>query len=329
MADTIPRIQRHMATWVMREMPLLRTASALIGPEKPARILSFGCSVGDELASLHCAFPAARLFGCDVEPAALAAAARILPGDAEVFPSTREAIAAHGPYDMVCALSSLCLHPPPKPEVMQARLPFALFEDLLGFLVDQLVPGGVLVVVNPSYCVSDTAVAARLQPVRRTDLPFSAYVPVWNPDGTLALGYRTTQIANVPHAAETRGRTEWAFYDSIFLNRPGAPILLHDPQPAPSGIALRRWVRSNLDGMTDAPPPGAIEVIQHYTLWAAAPGNAAATWVTAETERQRIGGGAPFRWPPLEVARFDPDLPGRLVAPGDGATARTGGNDGA
>ena len=69
------------------------------------RILSFGCSTGEELMSLAAYFPDDELFGCDVNEGALDKArevANLLP-NCTVFYSDLENLERHGPYDLIFA----------------------------------------------------------------------------------------------------------------------------------------------------------------------------------------------------------------------------------
>ncbi|NKC30391.1 class I SAM-dependent methyltransferase [Falsiroseomonas selenitidurans] len=129
------RAQTNLSTSFLREILLLRVARQVLAPQAtPLRILSFGCSIGEELVTLRVLFPEAEIFGCDIDPLALKVAQARVGHLANVFKSDEAAIAARGPFDLICAFSSLCINPMPPAAVMQRQLPFSLFDDLVATL---------------------------------------------------------------------------------------------------------------------------------------------------------------------------------------------------
>ena len=307
----IAAIQPHKATGFMREKEVLRTVSAQLARRRRLRILSFGCSIGDEIASLRCIFPFAEIFACDVDDHALREAARTLPDASTVFRSDRQAIAQHGPYDLICAMSSLCIYPLAQGARIEDRFPFTKFEDLTGFLLDQLVPGGVFTLVNPSYLLLDTAHAPGLRRLRRPDVPIIGFVPVWNPDHSIALSYVGGIAGAVPVAGDTRGRDDWDFYDSVFVKEPGPVVEVVDTRApeaiSPGGAAagagddarrIARWTRSNFDGLAGPPPRGAIEIRNVYELHSGTAEGQDRVGLVNWTYRDRIAGGEPLVWGP-------------------------------
>src|SRR4051794_27615770 len=99
----------------MREPELLQGARKWLEsqPFDELNVLSFGCSIGDELASLKTLFPNARISGCDINPLALEVSQRTMGSFADVFHSSDEAILERGPYHLICAFSALCINPSP------------------------------------------------------------------------------------------------------------------------------------------------------------------------------------------------------------------------
>ena len=125
-----------------------------------ARILSFGCSTGEELASLRRLMPAARLTGVEINPRARRLAARRMGGDplANVFATLPD-----GPFDAALALAVLQREPHRIADegiVDLARTyPFARFDEGLGALVDRIVPDGLLAIFHAQYRVEDSSAA--------------------------------------------------------------------------------------------------------------------------------------------------------------------------
>ena len=123
------------------------------GDARPLRILSFGCSTGEECFSLRCYFPDDAIHGCDINRSVLAIAeSRQRDGGITFFHSSSKTLAEHGPFDVVFCMSSLCLFPEAdRPSGDNGTFPFSAFDDLLSEIDANLRPGGLLVVYNASY----------------------------------------------------------------------------------------------------------------------------------------------------------------------------------
>jgi SAM-dependent methyltransferase len=129
---------------------IFAAAKAASGPE-PLRILSFGCSTGEEPRTLaEKYFPSSRILGVDVAPEVLAAARARTQDLANVSIAASDAasVAASGLYDLVFAMSVLCRNPAPKD---WSEYPFARFEARVAELTALLKPGGVLALANTNY----------------------------------------------------------------------------------------------------------------------------------------------------------------------------------
>jgi SAM-dependent methyltransferase len=155
-----------------------------------ARILSFGCSSGEELLSLRRVFGDAAIHGIDINPLAVRTARRRVQGLPGITVA-KGADAAGEPaasYDVVLALAvfrhgSLKDFPPR----CDHRIRFADFERTVATLSAAVRPGGVLVIRHANFRFTDCAVAAGYEPVL-TGLPSatdSATTPVYGPDDRL------------------------------------------------------------------------------------------------------------------------------------------------
>jgi len=144
--------------------------AALEGTSRP-RLLSFGCSKGEEVLSLRRRFPEAEIKGIDIDPANIAAClAR--PGVAEdgrlsveVGSSTAAEPSAH--YDAVFCLAVLCHG---DLTVRRARrsdplLSFGSFETAVADLARCVRPGGYLFIHTANFRFSDTATAPLFETV--------------------------------------------------------------------------------------------------------------------------------------------------------------------
>ncbi|MEO6247744.1 MAG: methyltransferase [Sphingomicrobium sp.] len=131
-----------------------------------ARILSFGCSTGEELASLRRLMPGATLVGVEINPRARRIARRRMAGDP--LASVVEALPDE-PFDAVVALAVLQREPHRILDNQIADLsrtyPFARFDSALERLVERLREGGLLAVYHAHYRVEDSRVAALVSPL--------------------------------------------------------------------------------------------------------------------------------------------------------------------
>jgi hypothetical protein len=128
-------------------------------------ILSFGCSTGEELATLRALFPGARLFGCDVDWHNLQAA-RALAGDtAAIFFSSNEEIQRHGPFDVIVC-NSVLLRPTSVQEGRKRGIEPALWLAVVDVLDAALKPGGLLQIINSNIPFRCHPAAAEYEPLR-------------------------------------------------------------------------------------------------------------------------------------------------------------------
>lgn len=131
-----------------------------------ARVLSFGCSTGEELLSLRRLMPDAWLTGVEINVRARAIAATRIADDprAEVVDTLPA-----GPFDAVLALAVLQREPHRVVDERRTDLsrhyPFARFDAALTVLVEHLAPGGLLAVHHAQYRVEDGSVAGQLTAV--------------------------------------------------------------------------------------------------------------------------------------------------------------------
>ncbi|WP_157134570.1 class I SAM-dependent methyltransferase [Sphingomonas sp. PAMC 26605] len=154
---TVTRPDRHPA--------LFAYVAALLGDRADVRLLSFGCSTGEEPLTLACYLPHARIDAIDANPACIARAKRSARADA---PTIRFACAdrpdafAGTRYDAVFCLSVL-RHgdlEAKRPPTCTDLLPFARFAEAVDALDRCLGPGGLLVLWGCNFRFADSPVAA-------------------------------------------------------------------------------------------------------------------------------------------------------------------------
>lgn len=134
---------------------------------RPARILSFGCSTGEELEAIRRRFPEARIVGAEINPRSRRMAARRIAGD----PLTTVVAPTHiaGRFDLIFALAVLQVEPHRIAEAgiddLSPVYPFDRFDRQVARLVRLLPAGGMLCVFNAHYRVEDSSAAPLLEPV--------------------------------------------------------------------------------------------------------------------------------------------------------------------
>lgn len=163
--------------------------SHLSGVARP-RILSFGCSTGEEVFTLRGYFPQAELTGIDINAHSIAVANRRL--------SRRESEAAgitfrcagsladepaeH--YDAILAMAVLRHGELTRlrPDSCEAYLPFAKAEQAVAGMLRCLKPGGLLMVSNCNFRVIDMACAGELEVAHSDPLGLTQPDPLYGPD---------------------------------------------------------------------------------------------------------------------------------------------------
>jgi hypothetical protein len=146
--------------------PELFDLTAQLRPQT-ARILSFGCSTGEEIEAIRLRHPSAMIVGCEINPRSRKLARKRLAGDSRVriVPNC----AGEDKFDIVFAMAVLQY----QPHRIQAEgitdiggiYPFSRFEEQVTTLTAMLNPGGLLCVMHTQYRAEDTGAAGELQPI--------------------------------------------------------------------------------------------------------------------------------------------------------------------
>jgi SAM-dependent methyltransferase len=144
------KCQDSGVTCYNRHPDIFAQAKALL-PTSPVsvRVLSFGCSSGEEVQTLrNLGASHWQVDGAESNPDLLAKARAADPKglyvpDARVLPTNS--------YDAIFCMSVLCRFQSPPTD-----FPFSTFERVLGCIIDLLRPGGILIIYNAQYDPRET-----------------------------------------------------------------------------------------------------------------------------------------------------------------------------
>ncbi|MCG8459711.1 MAG: class I SAM-dependent methyltransferase, partial [Holophagales bacterium] len=132
------------------------------------RLLSFGCSTGEEARSLRLYFPRAEIVGVDISDWNLKQARR-RNRDSRIrfLRSSDEVLEAEGPFHAIfCMAVLLRIAHRMEPASSSADVyPIAKFEEQVLTLDRQLRPGGLLVIYHTNYHLRDTVLGERYRVV--------------------------------------------------------------------------------------------------------------------------------------------------------------------
>jgi SAM-dependent methyltransferase len=130
---------------------------------KPPRILSFGCSTGEEVLSLALRyFPKASIIGVDANEKAIKEAKKLHVNAEKIkfFVNCDDIVSRMGPYDIIFAMSVLCRWPEAKDlHDIGGLYRFEEFQKQIEAFDRSLQSGGLLVVANANFLVMDTTLS--------------------------------------------------------------------------------------------------------------------------------------------------------------------------
>ena len=151
-------------------------AAAVAAVPEARRILSFGCSTGEECVTLASYFPGALIVGTDINPLNLLKAMKHRNDRIRFVYAIDRILSGFGGFDAVFCMAVLRTS---KRDLIAEHYPFDRFEERALFLKSLVRPGGILVIHNGTYRFSDTAYRCAYEPI-----PMAAiYDKVYLPDG--------------------------------------------------------------------------------------------------------------------------------------------------
>lgn len=165
-AELNPRAQTASNRTALDRYPeLFRTAATTL-PEA-RRVLSFGCSTGEECATLSNYFPKADIVGVDINRANLRLARRRFDRPRIQFVHSEDGrLTQLAPFDAIFCMAVLRTRGAARNKFRAraiAAYPFSRFEEQVLFLDDLLRVGGLLVMHSTTYRFRDTALAPRYE----------------------------------------------------------------------------------------------------------------------------------------------------------------------
>jgi SAM-dependent methyltransferase len=169
------RYQPYSHTLPDRYPWLFMFARDHLGNDKGLRILSFGCSRGEEVFSLRNYFPTAEIKGIDIDPSNIAAClARVNHEGAAGITFAAAATAESEPtesYDAIFCLAVLCRGDLTTSGAQRCDpdLRFDNFERMVADFTRSLRPGGLLLLHTTNFRFCDTAVAQNFDVVLEAD----------------------------------------------------------------------------------------------------------------------------------------------------------------
>ena len=180
--------RQQVSTWTQADRyPIIFRAMRDLHEETAnLRILSFGCSTGEEIQSLDAHyFTGARIDGVDIDEAALIAARskaytnnEVAIFDFDTFAGGTET------YNLIFAMSVLCRWPTTKGlRDISDIYPFSAFAKTATLLHARLAPGGHLVIFNANYRFEDTEAFAADCEVVPVVFEEEQFVHKFAPDG--------------------------------------------------------------------------------------------------------------------------------------------------
>ena len=150
--------------------------------EPPRRILSFGCSTGQECCALADRNGSAQIVGLDTQKGLLRKARRENSrGQVEYVRAGSQRARSLGEFDVVLAMSVLCLWPETEFSETSDMWPFTRFEASLGEVISLARVGGLVVVYNANYRPLDTKWRTKLVEFGPTELAGGQYVKLFGP----------------------------------------------------------------------------------------------------------------------------------------------------
>jgi Methyltransferase domain len=175
---------------------VFRFVREALGAERPLRLLSFGCSTGDEVFALRRYFPAAYIKGIDIDRGSIAICQQRRGGDGNVAFEVAGSTAAEetGSYDAIFCMAVL-RHgglTNSASDRCDAFIRFEDFERTVADLARCLKPEALLAIRHSNFRFSDAAAARAFECVLR--VPPNARTPLFGRDNRRLVGAHYDEV---------------------------------------------------------------------------------------------------------------------------------------
>jgi hypothetical protein len=195
--DTL--LQPNNTTEIDRYPEIFAAARASLGDSQALRLLSFGCSTGEEAITLRKYFPEAQIVGCDINQNNLDICnEKITDQNTRFIKSTPEELSACAPFDAIFCMAVLVRNDAYNPKVTDISdlFPFKKFDKYIDMLNSHLKPQGLQVIYFTNFRFRDASVYPGYTVVDfdtsfTTDNPIS---PKFGTDNKLIAGADYTDI---------------------------------------------------------------------------------------------------------------------------------------
>jgi SAM-dependent methyltransferase len=187
-----PGFQLGLTTWPDRYPEIFAFTRDSLGAQGKHRILSFGCSNGDEVFTLRRYFPNARIRGVDINPGVIAFCNKRL----EAAPDPDIGFATAGDtsgepdeaYDLIFCMAVIREGQLDRRglERCDKFLDFADYARAIAGFERCLRPGGLLSVRHANFRLHDTPSSLRFETIFRFPVP--RFNPIYGPDNRLMPG---------------------------------------------------------------------------------------------------------------------------------------------
>ena len=129
--------------------------------DQQIRLLSFGCSTGEECFSLRNYLPNAKITGVDINPNSILSAKKnsLVDGNMEFVCLSPNALHQLGQFDVILALSVLCKNPEAQElNDISSIYPFHRYNSIVTLLDSQLNKNGYLIIRSSNFRLKDSSV---------------------------------------------------------------------------------------------------------------------------------------------------------------------------
>jgi hypothetical protein len=143
------------------------------GDKEDLRILSFGCSTGEEVLTLRQYFPTAAIIGAEINPLALAACKKLDVDERTIFVrSDAKTIESLAPFDAIFCMAVLQRTPhrvaTQGVKSLKDLYPFEKFDRQIAELHEYVKTGGLLIVHHTQYFFGDSSVVENYEPLENS-----------------------------------------------------------------------------------------------------------------------------------------------------------------